>query len=72
MEAAGLLTRKVDSGDARAYQLELTTLGSSILEQVENPYDRKVEHLMESFSEQELEMLINFMERMQRTIEQEN
>ena len=37
METAGLLNRKVDSTDARAYQLELTTLGSSILEQVENP-----------------------------------
>lgn len=72
MEAAGLLTRKVDSCDARAYQLELTSAGHRILEQVEIPYDQAVKHLMEGFSHRELKVLINFMERMQRAINREN
>ncbi len=71
MEAAGLLTRKVDSSDARAYQLELTTLGHGILERVEAPYDQKIKQLMEGFSQKELETLVKLMERMQHALDRE-
>ncbi len=71
MEAAGLLTRKVDASDARAYQLELTALGHGILERVEVPYDQRIQRLMQEFSPEELATLTNFMGRMQKAIERE-
>ena len=42
MEAAGLLIRRVDPLESRAYQLELTSRGMKILEHVEMPYRAEV------------------------------
>lgn len=68
MEAAGLLIRRVDPLDSRAYQLELTSRGRKILEHVEMPYRAEVKKVMADFSPAELSMLIRFMERMRKTL----
>ena len=71
MEAAGLLIRRVDPLDSRAYQLELTSRGRKILEHVEMPYRAEVKKVMADFSPAELSMLIRFMERMRKTLNSE-
>lgn len=71
MEAAGLLIRRVDPLDSRAYQLELTLRGRKILEHVEMPYRAEVKKVMADFSPAELSMLIRFMERMRKTLNSE-
>ena len=71
MEAAGLLIRRVDPLDSRAYQLELTSRGRKILELVEMPYRAEVKKVMADFSPAELSMLIRFMERMRKTLNSE-
>ena len=71
MEAAGLLIRRVDPLDSRAYQLELTSRGRKILEHVEMPYRAEVKKVMADFSPAELSMLIRFMERMRKTLKSE-
>ena len=71
MEAAGLLSRRVDPLDSRAYQLELTSRGRKILEHVEMPYRAEVKKVMADFSPAELSMLIRFMERMRKTLNSE-
>jgi len=71
MEAAGLLIRRVDPLDRRAYQLELTSRGRKILEHVEMPYRAEVKKVMADFSPAELSMLIRFMERMRKTLNSE-
>ena len=71
MEAAGLLIRRVDPLDSRAYQLELTSRGRKILEHVEMPYRAEVKQVMADFSPAELSMLIRFMERMRKTLNSE-
>ena len=70
-EAAGLLIRRVDPLDSRAYQLELTSRGRKILEHVEMPYRAEVKKVMADFSPAELSMLIRFMERMRKTLNSE-
>ena len=72
MEAAGLLIRRVDPLDSRAYQLELTSRGRKILEHVEMPYRAEVKKVMADFSPAELSMLIRFMERMRKTLNSED
>ena len=71
MEAAGLLIRRGDPLDSRAYQLELTSRGRKILEHVEMPYRAEVKKVMADFSPAELSMLIRFMERMRKTLNSE-
>ena len=71
MEAAGLLIRRVDPLDSRAYQLELTSRGRKILEHVEMPYRAEVKKVMADFSPAELSMLIRFMERLRKTLKSE-
>ena len=71
MEAAGLLIRRVDPLDSRAYQLELTSRGRKILEHVEMPYRAEVKKVMADFSPAELSMLIRFMARMRKTLNSE-
>ena len=71
MEAAGLLIRRVDPLDSRAYQLELTSRGRKILEHVEMPDRAEVKKVMADFSPAELSMLIRFMERMRKTLNSE-
>ena len=71
MEAAGLLIRRVDPLDSRAYQLELTSRGRKILEHVEMPYRAELKKVMADFSPAELSMLIRFMERMRKTLNSE-
>ena len=71
MEAGGLLIRRVDPLDSRAYQLELTSRGRKILEHVEMPYRAEVKKVMADFSPAELSMLIRFMERMRKTLNSE-
>ena len=71
MEAAGLLIRRVDPLDSRAYQLELTSRGRKILERVEMPYRAGVKKVVADFSPAELSMLIRFMERMRKTLNSE-
>ncbi|MBS1370306.1 MAG: MarR family transcriptional regulator [Lentisphaeria bacterium] len=71
MEASGLLTRRVDPCDSRAYLLELTPRGRRILERVELPYRTEVKKVMADFSPAELSMLIRFMERMRKTLNSE-
>ena len=71
LEAAGLLIRRVDPLDSRAYQLELTSRGRKILEHVEMPYRAEVKKVMADFSPAELSMLIRFMERMRKTLNSE-
>ena len=71
MEAAGLLIRRVDPLDSRAYQLELTSRGRKIREHVEMPYRAEVKKVMADFSPAELSMLIRFMERMRKTLNSE-
>ena len=71
MEAAGLLIRRVDPLDSRAYQLELTSRGRKILEHVEMPYRAEVKKVMADFSPAELSMLIRLMERMRKTLNSE-
>ena len=71
MEAAGLLIRRVDPLDSRAYQLELTSRGRKILEHVEMPYRAEVKKVMADFSPAELSMLIRFMERMRKPLNSE-
>lgn len=71
MEAVGLLIRRVDPLDSRAYQLELTSRGRKILEHVEMPYRAEVKKVMADFSPAELSMLIRFMERMRKTLNSE-
>lgn len=70
MEGAGLIARRVDPRDARAYQLFLTPAGRGVLDKVEDPYRERIHDLMSSFSEDELTRLIDYLGRIEAAIEQ--
>ncbi len=68
MEEAGLITRRTDPGDQRAYALALTEAGNVLLDQAEAPYRERVRRIMAGFSEAELETLTALAARMQKGI----
>ena len=71
MGAAGLLIRRVDPLDSRAYQLELTSRDRKILAHVEMPYPADVKKVMSDFSPAVLSMQFRIMERMPNTLNSE-
>lgn len=65
MEAAGLIERAENPEDRRAYRLSLTAAGHETLAKLEGPYWEEVRGIMDEFSAEEAETLIDLMRRMQ-------
>lgn len=64
MEKAGLLTKRVDDDNLRCKRLNITPLGLEKCDAAFESLVRRNEMLLEEFTEQELEVLEGFMDRM--------
>ena len=63
MENKGLVRRTPDPDDRRALRVVLTDLGSQLRQPVEETIQKANEHILGSFSGQEREQVLNFLER---------
>lgn len=63
LQKAGLVERAGDRKDRRHYFIRLTPKGMKILDKVETSYDKEVDLIMESVSEEEALRIIKAMEK---------
>lgn len=68
MEETGLIMRVVDSSDARRKNLKLTEKGEKLLELADNYFVRADRAVYNGFSDSELDILGDFLNRMNKNI----
>lgn len=68
MEEAGLVVRVADKNDARCNNLKLTSKGKGLLNYADKLFLIADEATFSDFSEEEIETLISFLERMNKNL----
>lgn len=68
LESSGLVTRRADKADNRAFVLSLTRKGQAVAEQCNELSDNLYAQLFDEVEAQELEHLISSLERMEQRL----
>jgi DNA-binding MarR family transcriptional regulator len=71
LEKAGLVYKKADPADQRVSRIYLTEEGKNIHEEIQRLIDENEQLLIQGFSEEELELLCSFLERMTNNLRRE-
>ncbi len=70
LEKGGYISRVVDASDNRFNQICITPKGQEIVEQSRRVFQRSEKALFQDFSQEEMDLLENFLDRMRLNLEQ--
>ena len=69
LEKGGYISRAVDASDNRFNQIGITPKGQAVVEQSRRVFQRSERALFQDFSQQEMDLLEQFLDRMRRNLE---
>lgn len=72
LEKSGFVKRSTDKADVRKNRLSLTDEGLDILKEFRNICDKTDKEMFKGFSEDECELLCNFLQRLYNNLDTEN
>ena len=71
LEQDGYVTKKIDRADNRFHQIEITEKGKQIVEESEHIFSNVNEVMLQQFSEEEKEQLLQFFDRLCDNLQKE-
>lgn len=69
LQRAGFIDKQIDRANLRCNQLYLTEKGKEVIRTCKKDFEAIEEHTFKGFTENELDQLQSFVERMQRNVE---
>ncbi len=72
LEKSGFVNRETDKDDIRKNRLTLTESGITVLKEFRNICDETDKEMFKGFSQEECEMLCNYLERLYSNLDTEN
>ncbi len=70
LESKGYIVRREDDNDSRANQIELTDKGDEFIEETHELFQRLDKAIFQGFSEEEMNVLESFLDRMHHNLDQ--